>query len=95
MAILLFVTYPKSSHLPDSKVHGANMGPIWGRQDPGGPHVDPMIFAIWAWLVYVMLAASPKATHVCVFCLFVSNNPLCLCHVQMYNTLIEMSASFI
>ena len=22
----------------DSKVHGANMGPIWGRQDPGGPH---------------------------------------------------------
>ena len=31
----------------DSKVHGANMGPIWGRQDPGGPHVDPMIFAIW------------------------------------------------
>ena len=20
------------------------MGPIWGRQDPGGPHVDPMDF---------------------------------------------------
>ena len=32
---------------PDDKVHGANMGPIWGRQDPGGPHVDPMNFAIW------------------------------------------------
>ena len=32
---------------PDSKVPGANMGPIWGRQDPGGPHVDPMNFAIW------------------------------------------------
>ena len=30
----------------DSKVHGANMGPIWGRQDPGGPHVGPMNFAI-------------------------------------------------
>ena len=26
---------------------GANMGPIWVRQDPGGPHVDPMNFAIW------------------------------------------------
>ena len=26
----------------DSKVHGANMGPLWGRQDPGGPHVGPM-----------------------------------------------------
>ena len=30
----------------DSKVHGANMGPIWGRQDPGGPHVGPLILAI-------------------------------------------------
>ena len=26
---------------PDSKVRGANMGPIRGRQDPGGPHVGP------------------------------------------------------
>ena len=32
---------------PDSKVHWANIGPIWGRQDPGGPHVGPMNFAIW------------------------------------------------
>ena len=32
---------------PDSKVHGANMGPMWGRQDPGGPHVGAMNFAIW------------------------------------------------
>ena len=32
---------------PDSKVHGAHMGPIWGRQDPGGPHVGPLNFAIW------------------------------------------------
>ena len=27
---------------PDSKVHGANMGPIWDQQDPGGPHGSPM-----------------------------------------------------
>ena len=33
--------------IPGSKVHGAIMGPIWGRQDLGGPHVDPMDFAIW------------------------------------------------
>ena len=32
---------------PDNKVHGANMRPIWGRQDPGGPHVGLMNFAIW------------------------------------------------
>ena len=23
------------------------MGPIWGRQDPGGPHFGPMSLAIW------------------------------------------------
>ena len=34
-------------YFPDSKVHGANMGPIWGRQDPDGPHVCPTNLAIW------------------------------------------------
>ena len=33
--------------VPDSKVHGTNMGPIRGRQNPCWPHVGPMIFAIW------------------------------------------------
>ena len=32
---------------PDSKAHGANMGPCWGWQDPGGLHVGPMNFVIW------------------------------------------------
>ena len=41
----LCVVYHKNC--PDSKVRGASMGPIWGRQDPGGPHVGPMNFAIW------------------------------------------------
>ena len=36
----------------DSKVHGLNMGPIWGRQDPGRPHVGPMNFVIW--VAYVL-----------------------------------------
>ena len=34
-------------HCPDSKVHWAIMGPIWGRQDPGGPYVAPRNFAFW------------------------------------------------
>ena len=34
-------------HSPDHKVHGAKMGPIWGQQVPGGPHVGPVNFAIW------------------------------------------------
>ena len=32
---------------PDSKVHATNMGPIWGQQDPDGPHVGPMNLANW------------------------------------------------
>ena len=36
-----------SPNYPDSKVHKANMGPIWGRQDPDGPHTGPVNFAIW------------------------------------------------
>ena len=39
--------------VPDSKVHGANMGSIWGRQDPGGPHVGPMNLAIWGITQYI------------------------------------------
>ena len=41
------VVISKLTGCPDSKVHGANMGPIWGRQDPDGPHVGPMKFDIW------------------------------------------------
>ena len=31
---------------PDSKNHGANMGPTWVLLAPGGPHVGPMNLAI-------------------------------------------------
>ena len=31
---------------PDSKVHGANMGPTWVLSAPDGPHISPMNFAI-------------------------------------------------
>ena len=34
-------------NLPDNMVYGADMGPIWGRQVPGGPHIGPMDLAIW------------------------------------------------
>ena len=42
---------------PDSKVHGANMGPTWGRQDPGGSHVGHMNLAIW---VVLKMPISPE-----------------------------------
>ena len=44
----LYRVWCTNNALPDSKVHRANMGPIWDRQDPWGPHVGPMNFAIWA-----------------------------------------------
>ena len=47
---LAFLFKNISLYLPnlclDSKVHGANMGPFWGRQDPDGPQVGPMNFVI-------------------------------------------------
>ena len=48
---------------PDSKVHGANMGPIWGRQDPDGPHVGPINFAIW--LMHVLNIQSSLVVPLC------------------------------
>ena len=48
-----------SSNDPDSKVHGANMGPTWGRQDPGGPFVGPKNLAIWGLLLALMIYCTP------------------------------------
>ena len=39
-----------------AKVYGASMGPIWGRQDPGEPHVGPINFAIWVWFLIHILS---------------------------------------
>ena len=33
-------------NVPDSKVHGANMGPTWVLSAPNGPHVGPMNLVI-------------------------------------------------
>ena len=43
----VIITFSSGNGFHDSKVHGANMGPTWGRQDPGGSHVYPMKIAIW------------------------------------------------
>ena len=36
----------KKGTIPDSKVHGANMGPTWVLSAPDGPHVGSMNLAI-------------------------------------------------
>ena len=37
-------SFPKFFVIPTliARFMGSTLGPIWGRQDPGGPHVDPM-----------------------------------------------------
>ena len=50
---------------PDSKVHEANMGPIWGRQDPGEPHDGPMNFVI---LVYMMISSNGNIAALLALC---------------------------
>ena len=52
---------------PDSKIHGANLGSTWGRQDPGGPHVGHMSLAIWVGMalrqtgwIWAMYPGNPK-----------------------------------
>ena len=42
-----------------SKVPGANIEPIWGRQDPDGPHVGPINFSIRDGYYYLSM---PKPT---------------------------------
>ena len=39
---------------PDSKVHGANIGPAWGQQDAGGP----MYLVIWVATGIIFAAQS-------------------------------------
>ena len=38
-------TQPRNN-IPDSKIHGANMGPTWVQSSPGGPHGGPINLAI-------------------------------------------------
>ena len=51
--------HPKWLGYPDSKVHGANMGPTWVLSAPDGPHVGPMNLAIRvALLLYLYIVRT-------------------------------------
>ena len=61
MIILLWKLWLQCLGLPDSKVHGANMGPTWVLSAPEGPHVGPMNLSIRAKFInddYVWNSAS-------------------------------------
>ena len=40
------------THHEPSTLIAKFMGPTWGQQDPGGPHVGHMNLAIWEGYVY-------------------------------------------
>ena len=46
-------------NVPDRQINVVNMGPIWGQQDPGGPHVGPTNLAIW-----VMISTECLTIHI-------------------------------
>ena len=67
----------------DSKVHGANMGPTWGWQDPGGPHVGPMNLAVWE-----PIPRHATATHGKILAIHIkvaTNFLVTFCHWFSYN----------
>ena len=63
--------------IPDNKVHGSNMGPTGGWQDPGGPHVGPMNYTIWdSPLVFIILIKN------CWWNRLPANHPLGGLHIK-------------
>ena len=66
--------------IPDSKVHGANMGPIWGRQDPGGSHVGPINFAIWDDIIEVHFHSAFSFRILCTLYNTCEDNTLTISH---------------
>ena len=74
-ALYITALYQFADLIPDNKIYGAIMGPIWGRRDPGGPPVGPMNFAIcdnahmaslwWKYCVMTIIySAAPNLHHV-------------------------------
>ena len=73
----------QKNSIPDSKIHGANMGPIWGRQDPGGPHFGPMKFAILVWF--------SEVEEINVFSLFLPTGVLISKLIRPFMSIIKLS----
>ena len=72
----LFWVFWRKLNVPDSKVDGANMGPIWGRQVPGGPHVGPINLAIWGVIGQLLVLSNKKTHQSCALLALYEGNPL-------------------
>ena len=65
------------------QVHGSNMGPIWGRQEPGWPHVGPMNFAIWEDSKCRDISPEPRLNTKTVFLVWISILKIRLSHGRL------------
>ena len=80
---------------PDSKVYGTNMRPIWGRQDPGGPHVGHMNLVIWeykadapGWFAKFSFGTLKATDHLRCFTLILGCMKYSISHIMLcYNFL--------
>ena len=81
--------------LPDSKVHGANMGPTWVLSAPDGPHMGPMDLAIRA-VFFLPWFCRPQYAGVSEDLLgsynwWLSTLPSTLCNTSMGTTALAMA----
>ena len=68
---------------PDSKVHGANMGPTWVLSAPDGPHVGPMNLAVRGPFQRPPLPRYPPAHWKCR--IFPLKSWYCYCEYVLYS----------
>ena len=52
-------TYYCMHNIPDSKVHGTNIGLTWVLSAPDGPHVGPMKLAVRDTIYYILYYTCP------------------------------------
>ena len=86
-----------TSHIyHDGKVHGVNMGPIWGQQEPGGPYVGPLNFAIWLSMHNVLTnLSSVNPTFLKRFNKGIPLTPVLECDLVMVDSLVQQHISSI
>ena len=88
----------RRSSIPDSKVHGANMGPTWVLSAPDGLHIGPMnlamrdimVFCSWVVVCYHIVSEQCNTLPPVVFC-FIWILPMRFCGevdvtIGMYTT---------
>ena len=84
MAIIAVILF--SWPYPDSKVHGANMGPTWVLLAPDGPHVGPKIlFSGYMLIGLSFLFNFESNSSMCLFASSVKTKAIRLWPVQLFN----------